>query len=405
MINLRTIWWYEVKRTVTKPSFWIRTLAIPLLIAAVLTLSVFSSRTSEQSAKDLEQSRFSAAVLDESGIVMSDLLAGLNLKTVTDRSAAIADVRAGRMEAFVYIPAQPQTQTVEIYAADAGLVENAKYEALAQNLIKTSLSAKLGGNDQAQLLANGPKTQLTTYQNGQAVDVMSRSIPPALYLVLFYIVIVLLGNQMLTTTTEEKENRVVEMLLTSVSARTLIIGKLWALATMGALQIAAILAPVVVAYVGFRDQLSLPSLQLSSLQFEPAAMLFGAALFITACVLFSALLVAIGSAVPTAKEANGYFGGVIIAMFLPFYAIAAIATNPGLPIVQVMSYFPLTAPITLMVRNAVGNAAPWELGLGLLITAATAAAVMALAVRIFRFGSLEYSRKLSLREMFGRTQA
>jgi len=53
-------------------------------------------------------------------------------------------------------------------------------------------------------------------------------------------------------------------------------------------------------------------------------------------------------------------------------------------------------------RNAAGNLQPWEIAAGALILLASSIFVLILAVRVFRFGALEYSRKVSLKEMFAR---
>ncbi|QQR51859.1 ABC transporter permease [bacterium] len=143
-------------------------------------------------------------------------------------------------------------------------------------------------------------------------------VAPGLFLVLMYVVIVLLGNQMLTSTTEEKENRVVELLLTSVPAKTLMSAKIWALVSMGLIQIAAILLPMIVAYVGWRDLLKLPDFDVSSISLAPGPIVVGAVLLAGGFLMFTGLLVTIGAAVPTAKEASGYFGARLSLCFCRF---------------------------------------------------------------------------------------
>ena len=75
---------------------------------------------------------------------------------------------------------------------------------------------------------------------------------------------------------------------------------------------------------------------------------------------------------------------------------------PDAPIVRFLSLFPLTSPIPLLMRNAAGNLQPWEIAAGTLILLTSSIFVLILAVRVFRFGALEYSRKVSLKEMFAR---
>lgn len=402
MSRLGIVTKFEFVRTVTKRSFWLRTLSIPVLLAAVIGLSLFSGKVSQQADQNVQKSQFSTAVLDDSGYLSPSLLRAVGAKRVSDKTAGITMARQGQVDAFVYYPAHPVQDPIEVYAKDDGLASNNKYTAVAANLFQAAVVARLGGGDNVRLLQQAPQTQLTTYKDGQETKGLGRVVAPGIFLVLFYAVIVLLGNQMLTSTTEEKENRVIEMILTSVTARTIIVGKIISLCCLGVIQITAILAPVFIAYFGFRGQLHLPAIDLSQISFAAWPIVTGAIIFIGGFMLFTGMLVAIGAAVPTAKEAGGFFAFVMILVFVPFYALGAITTSPDQMIVKVMTYFPLTSPITLFLRNAVGNLQPSEAIIALTILYIAGSVILALAIRIFRFGSLEYARKLSLREIFSR---
>ena len=111
-----------------------------------------------------------------------------------------------------------------------------------------------------------------------------------------YLVIILLGNQMLNSTLEEKENRVTEMILTTLNATTLIVGKVISLFLVGLVQVLIFVTPVLVAYLFFRDQLALPNLDLSTLQLQPGPMITGALLLFGGFLLFTGTLVAAGAA-------------------------------------------------------------------------------------------------------------
>ena len=119
-------------------------------------------------------------------------------------------------------------------------------------------------------------------------------------------------------------------------------------------------------------------------------------------MMFTGLLVAIGAAVPTAKETGSFFGIVMILLFGPLYAVSMFISMPDAPLVKFLSLFPLTSPIPLMLRNAAGNLGIGEAAIGIALLAVSAAIIIAIAVRIFRFGALEYNRKLSAKEIFAR---
>jgi ABC-2 type transport system permease protein len=397
-----TAFWFEFVRTINKKSFWVRTLAIPVLMGTVIALSVFSNKASDQADQEAKQQTFSMAIMDQSHLLTPAVLAATHATVLTDKAEGIERVKSGQTDAFFYYPEHPSKQAVEVYAKDDGLAKNNKYGSVAAGLLQASLVQAVGSAERAALLQQPPQTTLTAYDHGQPTKGLGRVVAPGLFLVLFYITIVFMGNQMLTSTTEEKENRVIEMILTSVSARVLIMGKIAALMVLGAVQILAMVAPLVVAYMGFRSQLHIPQLDLNQISLAPGPIVTGLLLLIGSFLLFTGVLVAVGSAVPTAKEASAFFGFVMLVMFIPAYALAAIISSPDQLIVKAMTFFPLTAPVTLMLRNAVGNLSLTDTVIGLVILYAAGIVALLLAIRIFRYGTLEYSRRIGLKELLTR---
>jgi ABC-2 type transport system permease protein len=222
--------------------------------------------------------------------------------------------------------------------------------------------------------------------------------------VVFILVIMLLSNQMLSSTLEEKENRVTEMVLTTVDPTTLILGKIVALFGMGLVQVLVFLAPVVAGYLFFRDRLAIPEVDLSEVQVDAPTMVVAVLLLVGGFVLVTGVLVAIGAIMPTAKDAGVVFGPLIFAMFVPFYIVSLIISDPQALIVQVFTYFPLTAPVTAMLRNALGTLEPWAAGVVIAELFVLGAVVLRVAVHLFRHGSTAYTDKLDLRAALGRAR-
>ena len=69
------------------------------------------------------------------------------------------------------------------------------------------------------------KVQTQTFRDGKVSGGFGSALPPLMFLLLFYVVILLLSSQMLNSTLEEKENRVTEMILTTLNPTTLITGQ------------------------------------------------------------------------------------------------------------------------------------------------------------------------------------
>lgn len=399
MHNLGTVFGFEVTRSLKKKSFWITAMAFPVIIAVVFAIIFFSNQATNKAAESTKNQHFSVAVTDKSGIVAPQLLTALRAATVTDKAQGIAEVQSGKVDAYFYYPANIATEKVQVYAKDVGLFDNGRYQAVATMLLQQSVARKVDLQTTA-ILQNTVGYESVTYKNGVVYNGFSQLIAPGAFLVLFYILIAMFGNQMLTSTTEEKENRVIEMILTTIKARTLIIGKILSLVVLAFVQVCAILIPIIIIYLLFREQLSLPSVDLTNIPLDPLRIGIGAALFASSFMLFTGLLVAIGSAVPTAKEAGGFFGVVMIFLFGPLYAVTLFISAPDSGLVRVLSFFPFTAPIPLMLRNAVGNLSVPSALLGIAILAVSATIVLAIAIRLFRYGALEYSKRLSLTTIF-----
>lgn len=222
-------------------------------------------------------------------------------------------------------------------------------------------------------------------------------LPPLIFLVLFFLTFVLLSNQMLTVTLEEKENRVTEMILTTVNPTALIGGKIVALFTVGLVQMFCFALPLLIGYVFFRTALSLPEIDVAGLSVDPWRMVIGALLALGGFALFTGTLVAIGSVMPTAKDAGNLFAGLMILMFVPLYVVSLILSDPHGIVVQIFTYFPYSAPVTAMIRNAVGSLSGGEAAIVIAALFLLNAVVLRLAVRLFRYGSIQYTSKVSLK--------
>jgi ABC-2 type transport system permease protein len=223
------------------------------------------------------------------------------------------------------------------------------------------------------------------------------AVPPLAYVVIFYGLVILLSSQMLNSTLEEKENRVTEMILTTVKPTTLISGKVLALFAIGLLQIVVFASPLVLGYLFFRDEISIPDVDLSALVFEPGPMIAGFFILMGGFALFTTTLVAIGAVMPTAKEAGNFMAVIMIMIFVPFYAVSLIFSNPQALIVQVFTYFPFTAPVTALLRNGLGSLTVVEGALVIAIVYVGAVLMFYLGVRLFQYGSISYTSKVNIR--------
>ena len=396
MHNLRTVYKFEVIRTLKKKSFWIMAFSFPLMIGVIIGIVYLSNKTTDENIEKMKEEKYSVLITDESGVIKPALSSAFGAETVQSKQAGIDKVKSGEKDAYFYFPADLSTAEVEVYGKDSGLFENSKYESVAKYLLAESASGNADKNTTA-ILSQKVQFSSTAYKDGEVYEGFKQMIAPGIFLVLFYFLIAMFGNQMLTSTVEEKENRVIEMILTTVKAKTLIVGKILALITLAFLQGILVIAPALIAYFIFKDSLSLPAIDLSGIPFDWYRITAAIVIFISSFLFFTGLLVAIGAASPTAKEAGGFIGVVMMLLFGPLYAASLFISSPESPFVQFMTLFPLTAPIPALLRNAVGNLSQVETILVIVILAISAYVTMIIAVRMFKYGAIEYSKKISLR--------
>lgn len=401
--NLRTVVSFEFLRVVTKRRFWVAALAAPLAIALLFTVIFLSNQTTDQTSEAQKNAQFSFIYTDASGLVTDEVAAEFGGKKASDAAQAILDVKAGSVQAYFAFPKDPTTQPVRVYGVDSGLFGNGKYSAVARQILITGAQQKIGSPTLSAVAAGNLAITEEMYKDGRLSSGLNGVIPPLLFLVIFYLSIIMLGNQMLNSTLEEKENRVTEMILTTMNPTTLIVGKVVSLFLVGLVQMSAFAVPVVVAYMFFRQNLNLPNLDLSHLSLDPQAMIVGFLLLVGGFLLFTGTLVAIGAVVPTVKEAGAFFAPMVIMIFIPFYVVSLIVSDPHAVIVEVMTYFPYTAPVTAMLRNGLGTLSLLESSIVLVELFGLGFLALRVAVRLFRYGSISYSSKLSLRTALHRT--
>ncbi|MCU1510644.1 MAG: transporter permease [Arthrobacter sp.] len=395
--NLGTVIGFEFVRTVTKRRFWIGTLSVPIIMAVVFGLIFLSNTTTDTASQAQSSAEFTLSYTDASGLITPQDAALFGARPAESAGAGIQDVQSGTVEAYFDFPARPDTEVVRVYGADKGIFENGKYAAVAQAMLTRAVEQKIGSAELSTLATGKAQIETVTYDGTQESGGLGSVIPPLVFLVIFYGLIVLLAGQMLNSTLEEKENRVTEMILTTLKPTTLIAGKVIALFAIGLVQMIVFLSPIVIARLLLPDQLSPAVLDVPPLIFDPVRITIGFLILIGGFALFTTTLVAIGAVMPTAKEAGNVLGVMMALIFVPFYAVALVVSDPHSGIVQIFTYFPFSAPVTALLRNGFGSLNSLEAGIVIVILFVGATVMLRIAVRLFQYGSISYTSKVNIR--------
>ena len=375
---------FEVVRQLKKPAFWAATLLLPLMIGVIYLISFISASSVDTEVHFDENTKI--AITDEAGI----LSPGVPYIIDGGREQGKEMVRNGEVDLYFYIQADfAESKKAEFYHVSEGLeIFNTDGDILKIILSQNSASRV----DELDVLAltGGYEivdNKLTT--DGADSNALGKAIIPFFIGIVFFMFIALCGNRFLLTVVEEKENRISEMILTSISAKHLVIGKIIALLILGAIQILAFVIPVLILiFIKRNDALIAPIL--SIIEVDPVSLTLSILLFVASAVFYAGVCVFVGSLVSTARDASSFIGPAIIAMVFPLYFMQMFMVEPNL-IVQFFTYFPLSAPIALMLRSGFGTISTPEFCIGIAVVVLFACIAIRLAVRTFQKNAINFN--------------
>ena len=401
--------WFELVRNLKKPSFWIAAFMVPLVLVAYVMIAGFTSYSAtEQLAAGSDTTNLKLGLCDESNYLHQYSFINSDgneqsMAKIESRDAGLAAIENNELDVFYYMAENfAETASVEIHVknGEAGLFDD----------YSMPITALLGTEAQSQvqpinfaIIAGAISYQTTNYDqdDNHVVDMnetVSRMAAPIVAIVLFYLVICLLGNRLTVAMTEEKENRISELLLTSIRPINLIIGKTISLMILGIIQIAIILIPAFIVYRIADNNGMLPDLQITV---DAATIATSATLLICSYFMFTAFSMLVGSISSTARDANSYAGVLIILTILPIIFLNAFSAETPSTLGYVLTYFPPSAPIALMLRSIFNNLPTYELIIGIIEIFIIGVLVLRLAAYIFCQNAISFTPKIDFKKLLG----
>jgi ABC-2 type transport system permease protein len=195
---------------------------------------------------------------------------------------------------------------------------------------------------------------------------------------------------------EEKENRLMEILLSSVSTRQLITGKVLGIGAAGLVQVIVwvILIPLL---------LNLASSSIggfiSTIQIPPNFLVLGVSYFILGYLLFAVLSASVAAISATVREAQGLAAIFGIFAIAPFWFYSLLLLFPNSPIWVVFSIFPFSAPVLVMLRLGMTGVPAWQLIASMAVLVLSIVGGLLLAAKLLRTYILMYGKRPNLGEI------
>jgi len=391
--------WVVLKRSywklVKSKAFWATTLVMPVFIAIVSIVSGISGQTMDDKIKEQSANAKAIYILDENKYLPTQFYAG-NLIQTDNYDFGVEQVSMGKADAFIqYSKDILESKTIKVFSQDKGIMSLGSFDEFSKTLLKQGIISSIQDPEKIALFNMEFKTESQLFKDGQKTSSgIEKLLIPIGSVIIYFLFTSLSTGYLLMSVSEEKENRMIEIILSSIKPKDLILGKI-----LG--QVAAVLTQIIVlVIVGIvflsTQKLNLP-FDLSLIEVNPGQIILAIIYLILGFILLATAMVGVGAAMPTYREASSFASIFIIMSIFPIYFFPLILVDPSGLVANIVSYFPFTAPMILMLRNSLGAITPIEIIISFISLLLFMYLFAQLAYKLFEYGSLEYSQKISFR--------
>ena len=207
------------------------------------------------------------------------------------------------------------------------------------------------------------------------------------------------GQETMRGIVQEKTDRVVEVLISSVTPVELLTGKILGVAAVGLTQIFVWLT--MIGVVGAYGAATLALADVNITQFvRPAVFVYFFVYFILAYLTYVCVYAIAGAVCNSEKEAQQFIMPIMMLMMAPWFLMMPIVMNPDAPFAVAFSLSPVFGPITMFVRTLVTEPPVWHIALSFVISIATIAVFFWVTAKIFRVGILSYGKRPTIPELW-----
>ncbi len=220
-----------------------------------------------------------------------------------------------------------------------------------------------------------------------------------LFVILIFLPIVLYGQEIMRGIIQEKTDRVVEILVSSMTPMELLSGKILGMAAVGLTQVAAWVAMGAAVAVWAGAAAMAAGMNLGQFLRPGIAVAF-VVFFVLGYLIYVCVYAVGGSIVNSEKEAQQVLGPVMIVLMLPWFLVTPIVMNPDSTLSTVLSLIPVYTPITMFIRVLVSEPPAWQIALSVAMALGTIAGMFWVTAKIFRLGLLATGKRPTIPELW-----
>jgi ABC-2 type transport system permease protein len=436
---IKTIALHEFLFAIKRPTYYLVTFGMPLIALAyfgLIAVIVLASVPSE-----IEKLSKPVGVIDESGFLTQDdaPLHGVEFGEITeiqtenlaeideledlpidassldflskrsvlllqDMDSARAALEAEKVRQVAVVPKDyVQGEKFKVYVKKSELLDSAMGTGWLSDIISKQLlkSTDLTEKEIERIQHSTSSTEFELGENNEFVEVnkltkgFSLGMPLAIAGLLI-MALMMNSGLLLASIAEEKENKVMEVIVSSVSADKLLLGKVLGIVMAGLLQIFVWMAMMAVV----------PALSMMVLKetfdydINVTNLVIGTLFVLLGFVFYGCLLAGLGSLGSNYKDCQQLSVAVILCACVPFMLPTVFLSNPNGMIARVLSMIPLFSPVAMMARLGIDDVPLWEIGLSFAILLVSIYLAIKISARLFRAGTLMQGKRPGIRDIW-----
>lgn len=391
--------WLIAKReylyNLRRPSFLFAVFGVPIF-TFVMWFIIFAVISNTES--DVE-SVGSVGYVDQAGVLINPVFP----ENSADRFIAFADEAAARAEldsraigAYFVLPADYlRTGSISLYSY-SGTPEALQDE--IATLLLANLSRQLPSGIPLERIQN--PVDMTVHANDSGRDLTEANVPALVFIPMIFAFVFLMASGvtsgfLMNGIVEERTNRIMEILITSVTPFQLLGGKIVGLGALGLTQIVIWLAAGALL---IRFGQTLPAL--NGIVFPTDLMILLLVYFVLAYFLLASIQAGLGALAGSEEESRQYSSILAILFVVPFFFIVNLISEPNGTTAVILTFIPFTSPMAMLLRLGFGAVPAWQIVASVLILLVTTILVVWLSARVFRWALLRYGKHFSLRDVW-----
>lgn len=391
----------EIINTVTRRSFLLTAFGIPLFSALIFAAVSLINRSAPGAVSEIMNPvQPSVGVpegfVDNSGLVeiIPENITKDDLRRYPDVESARLALIHGEISGFYVIPedyleqGQIQFTSGEINPMDAFNRGSIIDKVLQLNLLEgdSHLAAMVTNPFALQVMILNPSTRLNE-------ETPLAFFIPYIVMLLYYMLILMSAGFLVSSINKERESRVMEIILVTITPRELLSGKFIGLGLIGLLVNLLWVGTAYILLVVSGTTFQVPA----DFQIAPHILLWGLVYFLLGYAVYGSLMGAVGALVPNLRETSQATMVVILPMIIPLMFVSLLIQQPDGLLAIGLSLFPLTSPVTMMLRLSITSVPVWQLFLSVVLLLLTAVVILRVVARMFQAQSMLSGQPMSMK--------